>query len=79
MEWAWQAFEYCIAFWGWTSGLLFDSAFFLIPGIGLLIVAGHLSVGWSGLWKARSQCGSGRFKKSNEVFARKRKVNGRVL
>jgi heat induced stress protein YflT len=33
------------AFWGWTSGLLFDSAFFLIPGIGPLIVAGPL-VGW---------------------------------
>jgi hypothetical protein len=33
------------AFWGWTSGLLFDSAFFLIPGIGPLTVAGPL-VGW---------------------------------
>jgi hypothetical protein len=33
------------AFWGWTSGLLVDSAFFLIPGIGPLIVAGPL-VGW---------------------------------
>jgi calcium/proton exchanger cax len=30
------------AFWGWTSGLLFDSAFFLIPGIGPLMVAGPL-------------------------------------
>jgi hypothetical protein len=33
------------AFWGWTSGLFFDSAFFLIPGIGPLMVAGPL-VGW---------------------------------
>ena len=33
------------AFWGWTSGLLFDSGFFLIPGIGPLMVAGPL-VGW---------------------------------
>jgi hypothetical protein len=33
------------AFWGWTSGLLFDSAFFLIPGIGPLTIAGPL-VGW---------------------------------
>jgi hypothetical protein len=33
------------AFWGWTSGLFFDWAFFLMPGIGPLIVAGPL-VGW---------------------------------
>ena len=33
------------AFWGWIWGLLFGSAFFLIPGIGPLIVAGPL-VGW---------------------------------
>jgi hypothetical protein len=36
------------AFWGWTSGLLFDSAFFLIPGIGPLIVAGPLVGGLVG-------------------------------
>jgi hypothetical protein len=30
------------AFWGWTSGLLFESGFFLIPGIGPLAVAGPL-------------------------------------
>ena len=36
------------AFWGWTSGLLFDSAFFLIPGIGPLIVAGPLVGGLIG-------------------------------
>jgi len=33
------------AFWGWIWGLLFGSAFFLIPGIGPLAVAGPL-VGW---------------------------------
>jgi hypothetical protein len=33
------------AFWGWIWGLLFGSAFFLIPGIGPLLVAGPL-VGW---------------------------------
>jgi hypothetical protein len=33
------------AFWGWIWGLLFGSAFFLIPGIGPLIVAGPL-VSW---------------------------------
>jgi len=33
------------AFWGWIWGILFGSAFFLIPGIGPLIVAGPL-VGW---------------------------------
>jgi len=33
------------AFWGWIWGLLFGSAFFLIPGIGPLVVAGPL-VGW---------------------------------
>ncbi len=33
------------AFWGWIWGLLFGSAFFLIPGLGPLIVAGPI-VGW---------------------------------
>lgn len=33
------------AFWGWIWGLFFGSAFFLIPGIGPLVVAGPL-VGW---------------------------------
>jgi hypothetical protein len=33
------------AFWGWIWGLFFGSAFFLIPGIGPLLVAGPL-VGW---------------------------------
>jgi uncharacterized protein YrrD len=33
------------AFWGWIWGLLFGSAFFLIPGLGPLLVAGPL-VGW---------------------------------
>ena len=33
------------AFWGWIWGCLFGSAFFLIPGIGPLAVAGPL-VGW---------------------------------
>jgi hypothetical protein len=33
------------AFWGWIWGILFGSAFFLIPGIGPLVVAGPL-VGW---------------------------------
>jgi hypothetical protein len=33
------------AFWGWIWGCLFGSAFFLIPGIGPLVVAGPL-VGW---------------------------------
>ncbi|MEO6788153.1 MAG: general stress protein [Chthoniobacteraceae bacterium] len=33
------------AFWGWIWGLLFGSAFFLIPGLGPLVVAGPL-VGW---------------------------------
>ena len=33
------------AFWGGIWGLLFGSAFFLIPGIGPLLVAGPL-VGW---------------------------------
>ncbi len=33
------------AFWGWIWGCLFGSAFFLIPGIGPLLVAGPL-VGW---------------------------------
>ena len=32
------------AFWGWIWGCLFGSAFFLIPGIGPLIVAGPLVV-----------------------------------
>jgi uncharacterized membrane protein len=32
-------------FWGWIWGCLFGSAFFLIPGIGPLLVAGPL-VGW---------------------------------
>ncbi len=29
-------------FWGWIWGLLFGSAFFLIPGIGPVMVGGHL-------------------------------------
>ncbi len=33
------------AFWGWIWGSLFGSAFFLIPGIGPLLIAGPL-VGW---------------------------------
>ena len=33
------------AFWGWIWGCFFGSAFFLIPGIGPLVVAGPL-VGW---------------------------------
>jgi len=33
------------AFWGWIWGCLFGSAFFLIPGLGPLAVAGPL-VGW---------------------------------
>jgi hypothetical protein len=33
------------AFWGWIWGCLFGSAFFLIPGLGPLVVAGPL-VGW---------------------------------
>lgn len=33
------------AFWGWIWGIFFGSAFFLIPGIGPLLVAGPL-VGW---------------------------------
>ena len=33
------------AFWGWIWGCLFGSAFFLIPGIGPLLIAGPL-VGW---------------------------------
>ena len=33
------------AFWGWIWGSLFGSAFFLIPGLGPLVVAGPL-VGW---------------------------------
>ena len=33
------------AFWGWIWGILFGSAFFFIPGIGPLVVAGPL-VGW---------------------------------
>jgi len=33
------------AFWGWIWGCLFGSAFFLIPGVGPLLVAGPL-VGW---------------------------------
>jgi hypothetical protein len=33
------------AFWGGIWGLLFGSAFFLIPGVGPLLVAGPL-VGW---------------------------------
>jgi len=33
------------AFWGWIWGLLFGSAFFVIPGIGPLLIAGPL-VGW---------------------------------
>jgi hypothetical protein len=33
------------AFWGGFWGLLFGSAFFLIPGVGPLLVAGPL-VGW---------------------------------
>jgi len=32
-------------FWGWIWGCLFGSAFFLIPGIGPLLIAGPL-VGW---------------------------------
>ena len=32
------------AFWGWILGCLFGSAFFMIPGIGPLIVAGPLVV-----------------------------------
>jgi len=33
------------AFWGWIWGCFFGSAFFFIPGIGPLVVAGPL-VGW---------------------------------
>ena len=33
------------AFWGWIWGCLFGSAFFMIPGIGPLIIAGPI-VGW---------------------------------
>ncbi|MGA3007887.1 MAG: hypothetical protein ABSE59_08350, partial [Opitutaceae bacterium] len=33
------------AFWGWIWGCFFGSAFFLVPGIGPLVVAGPL-VGW---------------------------------
>ncbi len=33
------------AFWGWIWGLLFGTAFFVIPGLGPLVVAGPL-VGW---------------------------------
>ena len=33
------------AFWGWIWGCLFGSAFFLIPGVGPLLIAGPL-VGW---------------------------------
>jgi uncharacterized membrane protein len=33
------------AFWGWIWGCLFGSAFFLIPGLGPLVVAGPV-VGW---------------------------------
>jgi hypothetical protein len=33
------------AFWGWIWGCLFGSAFFFIPGLGPLVVAGPL-VGW---------------------------------
>jgi uncharacterized membrane protein len=33
------------AFWGWIWGCLFGSAFFIIPGVGPLLVAGPL-VGW---------------------------------
>ena len=33
------------AFWGWIWGCLFGSAFFFIPGIGPLLIAGPL-VGW---------------------------------
>mgnify|MGYP001546449447 FL=1 len=33
------------AFWGWIWGCLFGSAFFLIPGLGPLVVAGPF-VGW---------------------------------
>ena len=33
------------AFWGWIWGLLFGSAFFVIPGVGPLLIAGPL-VGW---------------------------------
>ena len=33
------------AFWGWIWGCLFGSAYFLIPGLGPLMVAGPL-VGW---------------------------------
>jgi len=33
------------AFWGWIWGCLFGSAFFIIPGVGPLVVAGPI-VGW---------------------------------
>ena len=33
------------AFWGWIWGCLFGSAFFVIPGVGPLLIAGPL-VGW---------------------------------
>ena len=33
------------AFWGWIWGLLFGGAFFMIPGIGPLVIAGPF-VGW---------------------------------
>jgi hypothetical protein len=33
------------AFWGWIWGLLFGGAFFMIPGIGPLMIAGPI-VGW---------------------------------
>jgi uncharacterized membrane protein len=33
------------AFWGWIWGLLFGTAFFMVPGIGPLVMAGPI-VGW---------------------------------
>ena len=40
------------AFWGGFWGLLFGSAFFAIPGIGPILVAGPWSPGSSAPWKA---------------------------
>ena len=42
------------AFWGGLWGILFGSAFFLVPGIGPLLVAGPLAMWIVGAWKAPS-------------------------
>jgi hypothetical protein len=42
------------AFWGGILGMLFGAAFFVIPGLGPILVAGPLeSPGSSARWKAR--------------------------